>query len=68
MEQKTRKNDRVVTAGGGGTPDGGEPGGGLESLRETARGLVDDTDDIIRKVMSGDSREFIRMGRQQGGE
>lgn len=66
MDERTRRNEGVRESGGG-SPGGGG-GDGLESIRADVQRLTVEADEIFREVMSGDSRQFIRMGRQQGGE
>jgi len=68
MDQKTRDHNGVrepFNGTGGGALQGG---GNLSSLRDEGERLLGAAEDAIRKVMSGDSQEFIRRSRQQGGQ
>ena len=50
-------------------PLGGIGGGNdLEAIRRSAEAMLAAGDAAIKKVLSGDSAQFIQQARQQGGE
>lgn len=67
MTQRTRdREDRLPPqdAAGDGVPDGGH----LEEARREGGNLLEAGDDAIRRVLSGNSRDFLLHSRQRGGE
>ena len=50
------------------TLGGMEGGNDLEAIRRSAEAMLAAGDAAIKKVLSGDSAQFIQQARQQGGE
>ena len=64
MQQKER-HDYTPPAGGG----NGNSGGGLDAVREQANRFLAAGDEAINHALAqSDSRMFIRVNRQHGGE
>jgi hypothetical protein len=53
---------------GPGGPGAGPDGGGLDAARERAHRLADAGDAAIDNALSGDSQDFLKSTKQQGGE
>ncbi len=51
---------------GGGGPAGGE--GSLDVLRAEGERLLAAADEVIDRVLSGDTEAFLRASRQHGGQ
>ena len=63
MRQKERQDNRPPTGGGG------DPGGGLDHLREQASRFLAAGDEAINRALANsDSETFLRANRQQGGQ
>lgn len=62
--ERQRRDDRPA-ANGAGTGPGGE---GLDALADRVDAVIAAGDRAIRKALSRDSDEFLRRGRQQGGQ
>ena len=69
MEPRERVREETVQQGPPPAPAGGNPGGGLDELRNAARDFLAAGDDAINKALSkGNSEAFLTANRQEGGE
>lgn len=67
MDTIERHVQRVVSANVGGGP-GADQGAGLDAVRDEAERFLRAADRAIERALSGDSEEFLRSTRQQGGQ
>jgi hypothetical protein len=66
MGDRERRMDRAEEAHAyGGLPP---TAGALDGVRQTGERLLAAADDAIRRTLSGDSEEFMRASRQEGGQ
>ena len=64
-EREKQRTDDPPPAPG---PDSGTGGEELDAIRRRARDLVTAGDEAIAKVLTTDSRSFLRAGEQEGGQ
>ena len=66
MVDRERRMDRAEEA----HPYEGAPptAGALDGVRQAGERLLAAADDAIRRTLSGDSEEFMRASRQEGGQ
>ena len=67
MDQKTRRPSDAELRGDLPGTDGIEEGN-RRDLQQEGESLLMAVDDVISKALSSDSSEFIRQGRQRGGQ
>jgi len=67
MNQRERPNHEHQSSAPPGSA-GGPDGANLNTIRQTAAGMLAAADDAISRVLSGDSQAFNTAARQEGGQ
>jgi hypothetical protein len=65
---KERKRQRTDDQQPGAGPDAGTGGEELDAMRRRARDLITTGNEAIARVLSTDSKGFLRSSEQEGGQ